>query len=131
MTTTEQFTHVIAGHEEPKYVPFAGPEVGGTGGTAEFGEIAVLRQGAYDGKVLVVGFWRALPATSPLYDVSLGDESGYVIEGSADIELIDSGEVLHLKAGQLYSLKKGTLTRWTILEPFKKFVVVNDGSVQG
>ena len=130
MTTTEQFTHVIAGHEEPDYVPFAGPEVGGTGKTVEFGEIAVLRQGAYDGKVLVVGFWRAQPATSPLYDVPLGDESGYVIEGSADIELVDSGEVVHLKAGQLYSFKKGTLTRWTIREPFKKFVVVNDGSAQ-
>ena len=131
MTTVEQFTHVIAGHEEPEYVPFDYPEAGGTGGTSRFGEIAVLRQGAHDGSFLVAAFWRVQPATSPLYDVPLGDESGFVIEGSADIELVDTGEVVHLAAGQLYSFKKGTLTRWTILEPFTKFVVVNDGSAAG
>ena len=128
MTTAQQFSHVISGHEGLEYVPFVYPEAGGTGGTSEFGEIAVLRQGAYDGKLLVVAYWRVQPAVSPLYDVPLGDESGYVIEGSADIEIVDTGEVVHLKAGQLYSFTKGTLTRWTILEPFTKFVVVNDGS---
>ena len=128
MTAVEQFTHVIAGPEEPEYVPFVYPEAGGTGGSSEFGEIAVLRQGAHDGTLLVAAYWRVQPGVSPLYDVPLGDESGYVIEGSADIEIVDTGEVVHLQAGQLYSFKKGTLTRWTILEPFTKFVVVNDGS---
>lgn len=128
MTAVGQFTHVISGHEEPEYVPFVYPEAGGTGGTSEFGEIAVLRQGSHDDTMLVVAFWRVQPATSPLYDVPLGDESGFVIEGSADIELVDTGEVVRLEAGQLYSFAKGTLTRWTILEPFTKFVVVNDAS---
>lgn len=128
MTALQQFSHVVAGHEDQEYVPFVYPEAGGTGGTSEFGEIAVLRQGGYDETLLVVAYWRVQPAVSPLYDVPLGDESGYVIEGSADIELVDSGEVVHLEAGQLYSFKKGTLTRWSILEPFTKFVVVNDGS---
>ena len=130
MTAIDQFVHVIAGHDEPEYVPFVYPEAGGTGGTSEFGEIAVLRQGAHDESLLVVAFWRVQPATSPLYDVPLGDESGYVIEGAADIELVDTGEVVSLRAGQLYSFRKGTLTRWTILEPFTKFVVVSDGSAR-
>jgi uncharacterized cupin superfamily protein len=130
MTAVQQFSHVVAGHEDQEYVPFVYPEAGGTGGTSEFGEIAVLRQGAYDGTLLVVAYWRVQPAVSPLYDVPLGDESGYVIEGSADIEIVATGEVVHLQAGQLYSFKKGTLTRWTILEPFTKFVVVNDAAAQ-
>jgi uncharacterized cupin superfamily protein len=64
---------------------------------------------------------------SPLYDIPLGDESGYVIRGSATIELLDTGETLELAAGDLYTFRKNTLTRWTIHEPFLKFVVVNDG----
>jgi uncharacterized cupin superfamily protein len=42
--------------------------------------------------------------------------------------LIDSGTSVELKAGDLYSFKKGTLSRWTIHEPFEKFVVVADGA---
>ena len=127
-TTAIPFTHVIANSTEVDYVPFAAPAVGGAPGeTAPFGEISVLREAAYNGNVHVVAFWKVGPATSPLYDVPLGDESGYVIEGSATIELIDSGKSVELKAGDLYSFAKGTLTRWTIHEPFKKFVVVTDG----
>lgn len=126
-SVVDEFSHVIKDHEETSYSPFVYPEAGRSGGTSEFGEIAVLRETSYNGNRLVVGFWRVQPSTSPLYDIPLGDESGYVIEGSATIELVDSGETLQLKAGQLYSFKKGTLTRWTIHEPFKKFVVVNDG----
>jgi uncharacterized cupin superfamily protein len=125
-TPVAEFTHAIVDHEEPAYVPFSYPEAGGTGGTSEFGEIAVLRESSYNGNLLVVGFWKVQPAISPLYDIPLGDESGYVIEGSATIELVDSGETVDLNAGQLYTFKKGTLTRWTIHEPFKKFVVVSD-----
>jgi uncharacterized cupin superfamily protein len=122
----DEFAYVIQNHVEPNYVPFTYPAPGG-GQTSEFGEIAVLRERSHNANLLVVGFWRVQPATSPLYDIPLGDESGYVIEGSATIELLESGESVELKAGQLYSFKKGTLTRWIIHEPFKKFVVVNDG----
>jgi len=121
------FSHIIANSDEVEYVPFSYPEAGGTGGTSEFGEIAIVREQSYNGNLLVAAFWKVQPATSPLYNIPLGDESGFVIEGSATIELIDSGETLELKAGDLYSFTKGTLSRWTIHEPFKKFVVVNDG----
>jgi uncharacterized cupin superfamily protein len=127
-TEARSWTHVITSNSAAEFVPFDYPEAGGTGGTSRFGEIAVLRAAAYDGTRHVAAFWRVGPATSPLYDVPLGDESGYVIRGSATIELIDSGASVELKVGDLYSFKKGTLSRWTIHEPFEKFVVVTDGA---
>ncbi|MGO4584039.1 cupin domain-containing protein [Arthrobacter sp. 2RAF6] len=126
--TSSTWNHVITSHIAAEFVPFDYPEAGGTGGVSRFGEIAVLRTTAYDGTMHVAAFWRVEPATSPLYDVPLGDESGYVIRGSASIELLDSGETVELKAGDLYSFKKGTLSRWTVHEPFEKFVVVTDGA---
>jgi uncharacterized cupin superfamily protein len=39
--------------------------------------------------------------------------------------------MVELQAGDLYSFKKGTLTRWTIHEPFQKFVVVADATAAG
>lgn len=126
-SVADEFVYAIRNHQEPVYRPFVYPAAGGGGGTSEFGEIAVLREQSYNGNLLVVAFWRVQPATSPLYDIPLGDESGYVIAGSATIELLDSGESVALRVGDLYSFRKGTLTRWTIHEPFTKFVVVNDG----
>lgn len=126
METTEKWTHTIAPSQNLEFVPFSAPEVGGTGGMSTFGEIAVIRDQSFSGNFFVTAFWRVEPATSPLYDVPLGDESGYVIRGSATIELIESGEKVELKAGDAYTFLKGTLTRWTIHEPFEKFVVVAD-----
>lgn len=129
MSTTETvWTHVISNSPAGQFVPFECPEAGGTGGVSSFGEIAVARDTAYDGTRHVTAFWRAEPATSPLYDVPLGDESGYVIRGSATIELVDTGETCELRSGDLYSFAKGTLTRWTIHESFEKFVVVTDAA---
>lgn len=126
-TLADHFTHVIQNPEQVAYQPFVYPVAGGGGETSEFGEIAILREVSYNGNLLVVAFWRVEPAVSPLYDIPLGDESGYVIRGSATIELLDAGETVELRAGDLYSFKKGTLTRWTFHEAFTKFVVVNDG----
>ncbi|HJQ48089.1 MAG TPA: cupin domain-containing protein [Amycolatopsis sp.] len=124
--TVTSFSHIITNSQDVEYVPFVCPEAGGTGGTSEFGEIAIVRETSHNGNPLFVAFWKVQPATSPLYDFPLGDESGYVIGGSATIELLDTGQTLELKAGDLYSFTKGTLSRWTIHAPFKKFVVVND-----
>jgi hypothetical protein len=79
-SVVDEFSHVIKDHEKTSYSPFVYPEAGRSGGTSEFGEIAVLRETSYNGNRLVVGFWRVQPSTSPLYDIPLGDESGYVIE---------------------------------------------------
>ncbi|WP_028934069.1 cupin domain-containing protein [Pseudonocardia spinosispora] len=125
--TTAAWTHVIADSAASEFVPFEYPEAGGTGRTRTFGEIAVQRSTAYDGTVHVAAFWRVGATTSPLYDVPMGDESGYVVRGRVTIELVDTGETVELNAGDLYSFKKGTMTRWTFHEPFEKFVVVTDG----
>lgn len=47
MSNFDNFTHVIAGHDEPQYVPFTV-----TDGGPSYGEIAVLRKGSHDGKYL-------------------------------------------------------------------------------
>lgn len=125
-TTTTSWTHVVANSADARFVRFDYPEAGRTGESSTFGEIAVLRESAYNGNLFVTAFWRAEPATSPLYDFPLGDESGYVVHGRATIELLDTGETVQLSPGDLYSFRKGTLSRWTIHEPFQKFVVVAD-----
>lgn len=124
----DTMTYVIANSSDVEFVRFDYPEAGRTGRTSTFGEIAVLRDTSYNGTLFVTAFWRVGAATSPMYDFPLGDESGYVIHGSATIELLDSGQVVQLKAGDLYSFRKGTMSRWTFHEPFQKFVVVADGA---
>jgi len=123
---TATWTHVVAKSANARFVRFDYPEAGGTGRGSTFGEIAVLRETSHNGNRFVTAFWRVGPATSPLYDFPLGDESGYVIRGSATIELLDSGETVELETGDLYSFRKGTLSRWRVHEPFEKFVVVAD-----
>lgn len=127
--TETAFSYAIAADTDLQYVPFAGPKVDGEG-TDEFGQIAVAREQSYNGNMHIAGFWKVQPSTSPLY-APVGDESGYVIEGSATIEFLETGEKVELKAGDLYTFAKGTLQRWTVHEPFKKFVVVADGPAAG
>jgi uncharacterized cupin superfamily protein len=122
----DPFTHVSSGYDGLEFTPCVTPVAGGGGGEFAYGEIAVLREVGHAGNPHLAGFWRAEPSVSPLYDVPFGDESGYVIAGSATIEFVDSGEKLELKAGQMYSLTKGTLQRWTVHETFIKFVVAAD-----
>lgn len=118
-------THVVSSREEAEYVPFSHPKAGGVG-TSTYGEMAVLRDGASNGGVLVAGFWRADPAADRPFDMPQGDESAYVIRGSATVELVETGERVELNAGDLYFFAKGTPTRWTVHEPMEKFVVVTD-----
>ena len=54
-----------------------------------------------------------------------GDESFQVLEGSASIELLDTGERVDLRAGDIASFDNGTRSVWTFTEPFKKFTVIS------
>lgn len=119
-------THIVGIPDGLEFVPFSHPEAGGGGGMVTFGEIAVLREASHNGNPFVTAFWRSEAATSPLYDVGLGDEAGYIVRGSASVEIVDTGEVVELATGDAYSFRKDTLTRWTIHESFQKFVVVAD-----
>lgn len=126
MGTVETAGYVVTSSEAVEWVRFEHPKAGGAPGTESFGEIAVLRETSSAGSLFVTAFWRTEAAESPLYDAPLGDESGYVIRGSATVHLIDTDERIELKAGDLYSFTKGTLMQWTVHEAFEKFVVVVD-----
>jgi uncharacterized protein len=73
---------------------------------------------------LDVSLWRSDPAT---YDYLFeGDEAFHVVEGSATVELSDSGETIELRPGDVAYFRAGTRSVWTITEPFKKFVVISN-----
>ena len=87
---------------------------------AEIGEVHRLRtEGAHEACL-----WRTdAPAT---YDYLFpGDESFIVLEGSATIELLDSGERVEVKEGDNATFDGGTRSVWTFTEPFKKFTVIS------
>lgn len=124
MTTDTNTTGVgiVESLDAGEWAPFSHPTP--DGGTATFGEIRWARQQGSDGSTLLVAFWRSEAGTSPLYDFFAGDESGYVIRGSATVTLVDAGQEVELRAGDAYSFDKGTLSRWTVHESFVKFLVI-------
>jgi uncharacterized cupin superfamily protein len=54
-----------------------------------------------------------------------GDESFVLVSGAVRIELQDSGETVHLEAGDVASFPKGTRSVWTVVKPLVKFTVVS------
>lgn len=95
------------------------------GGTETFGEINWIRQQGSGEHTLLVGLWRVREASqSPLYTFGAGDESLVVLEGEVTIELLDTGESVDLKPGDIASFSKGTRSIWNFHSPFKKFVVI-------
>jgi uncharacterized cupin superfamily protein len=87
------------------------------------GEVHWLRAEGSDGNPHEACLWRtSAPAT---YDyLFTGDESFLVLDGTASIELVETGETVELKAGDLASFDKGTRSVWKFTEPFKKFTVI-------
>jgi uncharacterized protein len=66
--------------------------------------------------------WRSDPAT---YDyLFTGDEAFHVVDGTATVELPDTGERIELRAGDVAYFRGGTRSIWTITQPFKKFTVI-------
>lgn len=71
---------------------------------------------------------RPLPSQSGLYRMapgtfeidSPGDQTSYVLEGRARVEL-DDGTVLELGPGDMAFYPVGTHMRWTVVEPFTEF----------
>ncbi|HEY7631458.1 MAG TPA: cupin domain-containing protein [Thermoleophilaceae bacterium] len=88
----------------------------------QVGEFHGLEPGGASTGTLEVGLWRSDPAT---YDYLFEtDEAFHVVEGAATIELLDSGEKIVVREGDVAYFKGGTRSVWTITEPFKKFVVI-------
>ena len=85
------------------------------------GELHWLRRPDPPGSEIVAAIWRAEPCTFHyLFD---SDEACYVIEGEATVELLDHGETIPLRAGDIAWFPAGTRAIWRVTQAFRKFVV--------
>jgi uncharacterized cupin superfamily protein len=85
------------------------------------GELHWLRRADPPGAEIVAAIWRAEPCTFDyLFD---SDEACYVIEGEATVELLDRGETVPLRAGDIAWFPAGTRAIWHVTQAFRKFVV--------
>ena len=91
----------------------------------QIGEAHWLRSAGSHGNQHEACLWRTGAPASYDY-LFTGDESFCVLEGSVTIELVDTGETVELKAGDLASFGRGTRSVWTFTEPFKKFTVISE-----
>lgn len=84
------------------------------------GEVSWVKEGR-------VQFWRGThencPQTVP-YPIAR-EETVYIIEGSADIELED-GTVHRLSPGDVATFEKGAETKWSFTFPFVKVAMFAD-----
>jgi uncharacterized protein len=89
---------------------------------AQVGEFRGLEPKASTAIALDVCVWRSDPAT---YDYLFeNDEAFHVVEGAATVELLDTGETIELRPGDVGYFTAGTRSVWTITQPFKKFTVI-------
>jgi uncharacterized protein len=91
----------------------------------QVGEAHELRPEGSHGNEHEACLWRTdAPARYEYFFA--GDESFCVLEGSVRIDLVETGEEIELKAGDIASFPKGTRSVWTFSEPFKKFTVISN-----
>lgn len=101
------------------------------------GEITTARSFGTSGK-LSSGFWRSGP-TAPgansdgshrlVYSAPLGDELACVIDGSATLTVVSTGEKFHVSPGSIISSPKGLEVQWELEAPFfKKYWCIWNGS---
>lgn len=116
MAMTQSHVKSTSGTED--YVPFEMNIIGGEGATY----VHMLRDASNGEGQLLAGMWRADPVTIDY--VFSGDETFHVLQGEADVEL-DTGEVVHLSAGDIASFAKGMHSIWRIRSSFEKFFVIS------
>ena len=92
------------------------------GGEA-IGEVHWIRTEGAEGATLHVGLWRSEPQSFP-YPFT-ADETIHALDGDLVIDLVDSGEQVVLKPGDIASFTKGTKSTWTVTEPFRKLFVIS------
>jgi uncharacterized cupin superfamily protein len=89
---------------------------------AQVGECHQIEPTGDSAGKLDASLWRSDPAT---YDYFFqGDEAFHVLEGTATVELPDSGEKIELRVGDVAYFSAGTRSIWKITTPFKKFTVI-------
>jgi uncharacterized protein len=91
----------------------------------QVGEEHLLQGRGSHGNEHEASLWRT-DAPARYEYLFAGDESFYVLEGSVSIDLVETGERVELKAGDIASFPKGTSSIWTFSEPFKKFTVISN-----
>ena len=86
----------------------------------DVGEVQWLRQD--DG--VQAGVWRCTPEQQPdVYEARFEmNETVMILEGRVRVEIVD-GPTVELGAGDCASFVKGTVGRWSILEPVREFFV--------
>lgn len=90
----------------------------------QVGEARWLRVEGSQGNAHEACLWRTGAPASYDY-LFTGDESFHVLEGSVSIELLDTGERVLLRVGDVASFDAGTRSLWSFTEPFKKFTVIS------
>ena len=75
-----------------------------------------------DGRV-ARGVWQITPGV--VTDTE-SDEMFVVVSGRATIELLDSGDTLHVHPGDMVVLAEGERTRWTIHETLRKVYQISE-----
>jgi uncharacterized protein len=87
------------------------------------GEVHWIRTEGAEGATLNVGLWRSGPQSFP-YPFT-ADETIHALEGELVVDLVESGEQVVLRPGDIASFTKGTKSTWTATEPFKKLFVIS------
>ena len=89
------------------------------------GEVMLVRKRSNEGREMLVGIYRCAHEYSgaSTYD---HDESMYILEGEAKIEVDGEDGTLHLRANDVATFRKGTKVSFTQSTNFKKFFVINE-----
>ncbi|CAO2650359.1 Nn.00g016510.m01.CDS01 [Neocucurbitaria sp. VM-36] len=133
-------THVVHGGVQcpppESWIPFEWEEP--KLGKRVTGEVSIIRPFGTSGS-LSAGLWRA-SATSPgceadgssviIYSSPLGDETACVIEGTATLTVLATGQTYEVGPGSIISSPKGVEVEWKINGPFfKKFWCIWAGTL--
>ncbi|KAI5922134.1 hypothetical protein F4810DRAFT_711742 [Camillea tinctor] len=129
-------THVVHGSSPvppaSEWIPFEWEEP--KLGKQVFGEVSIARKFGTSGN-LTSGFWRTSGGANAdgsfraTYSAPLGDETACVIDGSATLTVVATGQTYRVGPGSIISAPKNLEVVWHIDAPFfKKWWCIWDGT---
>lgn len=118
MTTPIKVGNGESGNFSPYMTP-NGPE----------GEVSWIRDSGADGVDVRVGVWRCADGEFPEpFPVKFaGAETLYVLEGTLRLEVLETGEVITVRPGDIVSVERDTETTWTVPSAFKAVMFIAGG----
>lgn len=114
-------TAVWTSHVEAALDPYPEEEENVVEGSARAGMHVLRESRTARGAQLIAGVWESQPCKLEL--TFEGDETVHVLSGRANVEV--EGRTVELTQGTIASFATGERARWTILEPFRQFFVLN------